>query len=153
MLIEAKPFLLITRGLKIGAALQSPLFSHTSSTLFCLPELSVLKRDRSGPARPASAAPPPPLLPELSDLISRAALITQQMGTERSVTKTKTNPRLDYGSCGVRVRVRTLLTVSPETDCSPLVGARARRRFRFTPVCPSALCARDPCVPHVFISH
>lgn len=30
------------------------------------------------------------------DLISSVGLITQQMGTECSVTKTKTNPELDY---------------------------------------------------------
>ena len=32
------------------------------------------------------------------DLISSADLISQQMGTECSVIKTKTNPQLDYGS-------------------------------------------------------
>lgn len=77
---------------------------------FCLTEFSqskMFKREtRAGrlgqhlPSRCRSLA-------ELSDLISSTALITQQMGTERSVTKTKTSPRLDYGSCGVRVCVQS----------------------------------------------
>lgn len=63
VLIEAKPFLLITRGLKIGAALQSPLFSHTSSTLFLSSRTLCSKErpERAGSAsicRPAAAAAP-----------------------------------------------------------------------------------------------
>ena len=49
------------------------------------------------------------LLPySVRDLISSAGLITQQMGTECSVTKTKTNPQLDYASACVYVCVCVL---------------------------------------------
>lgn len=79
-------------------------------------------------------------LAEWSDLISRTALITQQMGTERSVTETKTNPRVDYGPCGVRVRVQSgwlfWLSVQKKNDCSRLLRTQARRCFLFTPAPP-----------------
>ncbi len=64
---------------------------------------AVWRRDQSVSARSACVVLCP-LSYSVRDLISGAGLITQQMGTECSVTKTKTNPQLDYGSVCVCVR-------------------------------------------------
>lgn len=75
--------------------------------LFCLTKYSGSEKRLNGRPERFGSVSICHAAAELSDLISSTALITRQMGTERSVTQTKTNPRLDYGSCGVRVRVRS----------------------------------------------
>lgn len=63
----------------------------------------ILFGEKLGPPCVSSiAACRPPL--QLRALISSAGLITQQMGTGCSVTKTKTNVLLDYGSACVCAR-------------------------------------------------
>lgn len=119
-------------------------------------EWNLFKRDQGGPA--GSVGICRRSLAELSDLISRTALITQQMGTERSVTKTKTSPRLDYGSCGVRVPSSQ---TERSSDCqsknrlfpTDVCASPPLLPFHPAPVCLSAPSARDPCIPPVFISH
>ena len=88
------------------------------------------------------------------DLISSAGLITQQMGTECSVTKTKTNPQLDYGSACVCVCV--CVHVSSQTliwflNRFPSVVIPGRLSFLSLGL--STLGPCDPCIQPVLISH
>lgn len=81
------------------------------------------------------AACRPPL--QLRALISSAGLITQQMGTECSVTKTKTNALLDYGSACVCVWVPSDRAAQIRLVNRFLSAASRAPRFFFAPF---ALC-------------
>lgn len=104
------------------------------------------------------------LLPpyRVRDLISCAGLITQQMGTECSVTKTKTNPQLDYGSTCACVCVHVSCWTEPLWFLNRFLGVLVQSSAALhLPTPPpvaisvrlSTLGPRDPCIPPVLISH